>query len=1216
MENKTVETLIGLWSLAVQEDPQRRPSCKVEDGNFILTIKGKQEGWNEVVTAAGVPSTATQTITGDMLTCVWPSHADAIFGSGGLMAQRLPNYEVRVPQLHMARMVQRAIEMGQPAAIEAGTGVGKCVHGDTLITLADGTQARIADLVGHQTRIAKLNTDLKAEIGWTRACWASGRKPIVILKTRLGHQIRATKDHRFMTADGWRRLEELGQGDRVAVARFVPESVAPISMPEHEIVFLAHMITDGTATQAGDRGSVYYSKQDQVLIDDMSLACHGLGCELRKTKSGAYNWAVRRNGGSKRNPANILLENVGLAGKDSYGKHIPDCVFRLPNDQLAVFIGRLFCGDGNVEEQRRVVEYSSVSEHLIRQLQHLLLRFGIVAPISIKRGKYKGETHLSWRLTVNGTASLMPFCDTIGKHFVGAKAQKLRNLCTALPAKSNPNHDTIPKTIMPDVTAAMADSGLTMYRVREEGIYLRPGHKGISRGKLASLAELTHSPVLRTWAESDVYWDEIVSISDGGIAETFDIEMADGEPNFVADNLVVHNSFSYAAICMAMGKRVVISTSNKALQMQLYRKDIPFLRTLFSGKKVALVQGKANYACRIKAEDNAAGTYTIQGELLDWYVDTQSGNVEEIPFAVEPEVLRGITADAYCAGKHCAHYHDCFYYLSKIARADADILICNHMLLAMHQCFPGAGILPDAEVIIVDEAHKFADYMRNAIGTEFGLNSVEKRLRLAEKYEVETDVADKLKRNFFRAITDRVGDSAERQIGVDSHDVLTDGEKLAEEMMVIAEDIWAMGDMASDPEERRRKVDADQVRNLADSLSFFSKSSRAGFVRWIEQDDGALSCRHVPHDVSEHIARMAGFRQDAAAIIDHTYCSKCGRKLTSDTVAVLEGLPYGPDCIRKVDIMGDAQEAPLTEWLAKASVPPEALAHERTPIIFCSATLAAPDMAAFLRECGLPWALQMVAASPFDYERNALLYVPSAIAPAPGKGGDYDAWLTEEIERLVNASEGGAFLLFTSRKAMQDVSQRLRWGFERQGWPVFVQGSMPKLEITKRFMAAGNGVLFATKSFWEGVSIDGDALRLVVIDKIPFEAPTPLNTAQETALRLWARDQGMSEKEAEWYPFTALRVPKAIIDLKQGSGRLIRTATDWGCIAILDSRLRAAQYARRLVLPALPPAKLTCKMHEVDAFFQDRMHPAPLPLKALTPLQQVVEINDLQEIPF
>lgn len=801
MDNKTVETLIHLWSLAVQEDPQRRPSCVVNDGNFVLTIRGKQETWAEVVAAAGVPSHAEQTIDGDVLTCVWPSHADAIFGENGLMAQHLPNYEVRIPQLHMARMVQRAIEMGQPAAIEAGTGVGK--------------------------------------------------------------------------------------------------------------------------------------------------------------------------------------------------------------------------------------------------------------------------------------------------------------------------------------------------------------------------------------------------------------------------------SFSYAAICMAMGKRVVISTSNKALQMQLYRKDIPFLQTLFPGKQVALVQGKQNYACRMKAEDANAGAYKIQGDLLDWYLSTTSGNTEEIPFAVNPEDLRNITADPYCAGKTCAKYGECFYYLSKAERANADVLICNHMLLAMHQLYPGAGILPVFDVIVVDEAHKFADYMRNAIGTEFGLNSIEKRLRLAEKYDCDVEDADKLKRSFFRSIADRIGNSAERQIGVDSQDIIPEGEKLANEMLRLADEIWPSEDMPSEPSERKRKVDADQLRSIADSLAFFSRATQVGFVRWLEQDNGAISCRHVPYDVSEQIARMAGFQQGQAITIDHTRCARCGRKLTAEKVAILEGLPYGPDCIRHVDLMGDAESVSLDEWLSTEREAPT-VTHEKTPIIFCSATLAAPDMAAFLRECGLPYALQMIAASPFDYESNALLYVPPAIAPAPGKG-DYDAWLVEEVDRLVHCSKGGAFLLFTSYRTMNHAEQRLRWEFERKGWPVFKQGSMPKLELVKRFVEDGNGVLFATKSFWEGVSIDGSALRLVVIDKMPFEAPTPLNQAQEAALRVWAREQGMAEQQIEWYPFEALRVPRMIIDLKQGAGRLIRTGTDWGVIAILDSRLRAAQYARRLVLPALPPARLTSHIHEVDAFYQNKICPSTSLLNELTPAEQVAEIGAVihaDELPF
>jgi ATP-dependent DNA helicase DinG len=375
----------------------------------------------------------------------------------------------------------------------------------------------------------------------------------------------------------------------------------------------------------------------------------------------------------------------------------------------------------------------------------------------------------------------------------------------------------------------------------------------------------------------------------------------------------------------------------------------------------------------------------------------------------------------------------------------------------------------------------------------------------------------------------------------------------------------------------------------------------------------------VPHSVAEYVSRMAGFqRDDAPAQRGHTHCARCGRKLTSETVAVLEGKPYGPDCIRHVDLMGDAEHVTLAEWLtAEPSEPTVNHSALATPVVFTSATLAAPDMSSFMREAGLPYALQMVASSPFDYETNALLYVPSAAdAPVPTKGNEYRNWLVEEMERLVKASQGGAFLLFTSYDAMRFASERLRWTFEQRGYPVFVQGQLPKLEIVKRFAAAGNGVLFATKSFWEGVSIDGEALRLVVIDKMPFEAPSPLNAAQEAALTQWAREQGMGDKEAEWYPFENLRVPRMIIDLKQGTGRLIRTQTDWGVIAILDARLRSAQYARRLVLPSLPPAKLTSQLYMVDDFFHSRKAKATTRFKNLTPVEQLAAIATVEEIPF
>jgi ATP-dependent DNA helicase DinG len=691
------------------------------------------------------------------------------------------------------------------------------------------------------------------------------------------------------------------------------------------------------------------------------------------------------------------------------------------------------------------------------------------------------------------------------------------------------------------------------------------------------------------------------------------------QPAIVEAGTGTGKSFAYAAVCMAMGKRVAISTSNKALQMQLYRKDIPFLQSLFPGKKMALVQGKANYACRKRVEDVSAGVYTISGDLLEWYTTTETGNVEEIPFAVDYRDLNQMTVDRYCMGRQCSRYGDCFYYAAKRARVDADVLICNHALLALHHLYPGAGILPPVDVIVVDEAHKFADYMRNAVGGEFALDSISRRVTLAAQHDVETDAAFRVVAEFNQSVLGIVGNKADMEIGIAHDTTVAQGAEMAQALYALADEIWDDGDMPETPSDKRRQVDATQIRSTADHVNAFAKAGDGEIVRWLAVKDGQITCIYQPHSVAEQVAALCGFvTVTPAASKRHTQCTRCGRELTAATVAVLDGFPYGPDCIRHVDPFDDAEQVLLAEWLNQEPPAPHQEQRFATPVIFTSATLAAPDMAAFRREAGLPYALEMVAASPFDFPRNALLYIPPASAPAPS-AAEYPNWVADEMAKLVRAAGGGAFLLFTSYTNMRHVAGRLRHDFEDAGMLALVQGELPKMEIVKRFIEAENAVLFATKSFWEGVSIDGEALRLVVIDKMPFDPPRPLTTAQEAALTRWAIAQGMSGKTAEWYPFEALRVPRMTIELKQGAGRLIRTQTDYGVIAILDSRLRSAQYARRLVLPALPPAKITPYLFEIDEFFHERKGRGRR-LAQMTPLQQAVVFStqplDNEEIPF
>lgn len=646
------------------------------------------------------------------------------------------------------------------------------------------------------------------------------------------------------------------------------------------------------------------------------------------------------------------------------------------------------------------------------------------------------------------------------------------------------------------------------------------------------------------------------------------IEM--GQPAIIEAGTGTGKSFAYAAVAMAMGKRCVISTSNKALQAQLYQKDIPFLCKLFPGKKVALAQGKSNYLCRAKCQ-NAGGNVTIDNyTLAEWYKSTDTGNVEELDFHLHG--LSNWTIDDDCTGKRCPLYATCFYYAAKSERKNADVVICNHALLILDRLYPAAQILPGCDVVIVDEAHKLADYARGALGKEFTMDNIKSALSSAYDLIRElggspTAIAEAKLKDFWYDISAFCNDSKDREIGVKHDFEFNIGKELANELFEIADLMWNMEDTPEDDESIKLAKKADKMRQLADKVRVFSTQTQPGNVRWIERETSKLV--NVPFDVSAFIGGMAGFSTDTTVTTDRTRCARCGRALTA-AVHVLEGMAYGPDCIRHVDLFGDAEIVPLSEW-ATQTIEVETK-HQPTAIIFTSATIAAPDLKHFMRTCGLSHGFQMVADSPFDYEANALLYVPNGESPAPG-APNWQGYMIEELRKLVISAKGGAFLLFTSYSNMKYAVASLKGSFQDAGLKVLVQNELPKGEITKQFKADGNAVLFATKSFWEGISIEGAALRLVAIDKMPFAAPSPLMKARESVVD---------------NPFVDLNVPEMVIDLKQGTGRLIRRMDDWGVLAILDSRIRLKPYGRSMVLPALPQARLTASTFEVDEFFEKR----------------------------
>lgn len=611
------------------------------------------------------------------------------------------------------------------------------------------------------------------------------------------------------------------------------------------------------------------------------------------------------------------------------------------------------------------------------------------------------------------------------------------------------------------------------------------------------------------------------------------------EPLFGEAPTGTGKSFAYLAPLLAMGKKVIVSTSNKALQMQLYGKDLPFLKTLFPNLTYAIAQGKTNYIC---AEKIAKGI--DNPDLAAWLKTTETGSVEELSFDLPNR--QDYTLDEECTGKRCKFFDQCYYYRAKEKRKAAQVVICNHALLALHYLYPMANILPATDVIVVDEAHQLPQYVRNALGIQLIAARIDKAIKIAHEERIETGNLNTLHYAFQLEIRRYIGQEGQKQLGVGDAVSFDAGLELASELRKAAKQVWDNTEEPFDQHTARLQRRAERIANVAKEVKAFSSPTEDGHVRWVDLDGPTLN--DAPFEVAGFIHNMIeGQAPDEA---DETYDD------------------------------GDDDNTPI----------------EGTPtFVFVSATLASPKLESFMAECGTRHGLQLIAQSPFDYKNNSMLYVPPATSPDPGSK-EFLPFLAEQMREFVFATKGGAFLLFTSYVNMQYCIDNLRHDFERH-FLVLVQGELPKGEIAKRFAADGSAVLFATKSFWEGVDIPGEALRNVLIDKLPFPAPSPL---------LKARMNAVGDKES----FMLIQVPHMITELKQGVGRLIRRADDRGVCAIFDPRLRSKAYGRNLVLPALPPSRQISTIAPVYDFFAPATAPTMPDLTNLTPKGRRPKVED------
>ncbi|MSP59145.1 MAG: ATP-dependent DNA helicase [Myxococcales bacterium] len=586
-------------------------------------------------------------------------------------------------------------------------------------------------------------------------------------------------------------------------------------------------------------------------------------------------------------------------------------------------------------------------------------------------------------------------------------------------------------------------------------------------------------------------------------------------------------TLAYLVPAILSGMKVVISTGTKNLQEQILKKEIPLLRDHLPVDFVAAgLKGIANYLCLRRFHEYDAQLVARGDDTLDlhtfreWAAQTVSGDRAELAGLPDDSPLwREVSSTTETRiGPRCRYFEDCFVTRARREAQRADLLVVNHHLffadLTLKSQWPQAQLLPPYEAVIFDEAHQIED-----VATDYFGLSVSSLRTLGLVRDLRKAIAAKF-------LDVRTGKTADRlETVVDLLWTVLRPRLPRDGRAAVTEATWQ-------GEPTRAWHDLDTVLEEVENAS---ASARADTTEGNEANS-ALS------------RRSRSLRDDLAVIADradrrHVYWAE-----TRGRTVLLHASP--------VDVAD-----PLREKL---------LGHVEAAI-FTSATLAAGGSFDYVRSrLGLETALEARLDSPFDYASQALLYLPRDL-PEPSDRAFPEA-AARRIAELLAASGGRAFLLFTSHRQMSAVHQLIAPSLE---WPVLLQGEKPKHLLLEEFRARPS-VLFATASFWEGVDVVGEALRLVVIDKLPFAPPDdPL---------VQARCQRLEEQGKD--AFATYSVPRAALTLAQGFGRLIRHRTDRGVVALLDRRATTRGYGRK-VLSSLPAdCPRTAALEDVQAFFR------------------------------
>ena len=593
------------------------------------------------------------------------------------------------------------------------------------------------------------------------------------------------------------------------------------------------------------------------------------------------------------------------------------------------------------------------------------------------------------------------------------------------------------------------------------------------------------------------------------------------------DKLVVEagtgtgKTFAYLLPALTSGRRTIISTGTKALQDQLFHRDLPLIgKAIGQPVESALLKGRANYLCVQRLDQVDQVPDAIVNDLnavREWRRRTSSGDRAELTDVAEDAAVWPYVTSTVdnCLGQKCPQYSDCHVVKARREAQEADLVVVNHHLLLADLAMKEQGFvefLPGADAVIIDEAHQLPDLAVQFFGVALGSRELERIVEETRAATLAFGQAE-LQRRIDRLQTAIRVLRAEAPRDEGRHEL---GEVLPQLRAPVDELRLALAELANglqDFSESAVEIEKLQLQlvTAGERLSLLVSEDAWDGLRWLEINPRSLRMNLTPLDVSSTLS----------SLID----------------------------------------------------------NEHQAWVFTSATLAVgEDFSHFTSRMGLGGVTGLTFPSPYEVERNGLIYLPEGL-PQPAEFGYTDEVL-ETVAPILELTSGGVFVLFTSHRAL-NIARKWFRGHKSSmsGRTLLVQGSAPRDDLLRRFRNEGNAVLLGTGSFWEGVDVRGPALSVVAIDKLPFGSPAdPLMMARLEFIR---RNGGNG--------FTEHQLPQAVLALKQGAGRLLRDQSDYGVIVLCDPRIRSKSYGSKF-LQALEPMSTASTLDDVERFL--RQHEA------------------------